>query len=239
MVLAKYPAMVKLEKSLVYNSKVLERGQLCVPSFVRVLGFYISVGPKSMPWSRSSFLIGENLFNPCIFWNPFLIGVFLIRGKRGAQDISLYTYVWRPSKVTSGSSTSPITSSGLSASPTPSLGSSGLPTTSSGSLASPTPSSGSSASPTSSSGLSEIHISPLAYSLQLTVFSLLSSAYCAQDAVVRWSCRLYNKVVSHEWRWQPCYVCRLLFHHGLITKLPLSAAPYSIASLALADGLWS
>ena len=95
-----------------------------------------------------------------------------------------------------------------------------------------------------------------AYYLQLTVFSstvfsLLSSAYCLQLYSLQltvpkmqlsdmgWSCRLCNKVVSHEWSWQPCYVCRLLFHHGLITKLPLSAALYSIVSSALADGLWS
>ena len=163
-----------------------------------------------MPWSRSSFLIGENLFNLCIFRNPFLIGVFLIRGKRGAQNISLYPHAWRPSKATSGLSASPTTSSGLSASPTPS--------------------SRSSASPTPSSGSSEIHISPSAYSLQLTVFSLLSPAYCLQLTVssllspayylhltvpkmqpssMGWSYRLYNKVVSHEWSWQPCYVRRL------------------------------
>ena len=94
------------------------------------------------------------------------------------------------------------------------------------------------------------------YCLQLTVFSLLSSAllslayclqlYCLQLTVPKmqlsdmgWSCRLCNKVVFHKWSWQPCYVRRLLFRHGLITKLPLSAAPYSIVSSALADGLWS
>ena len=56
-----------------------------------------------------------------------------------------------------------------------------LPTLSLGSSASPTPSLGSSASPTPSSGLLEIHISPSAYSLQLTVFSLLFLAYyCLQ-----------------------------------------------------------
>ena len=163
-----------------------------------------------MPWSRSSFLIGENLFNPCIFQNPFLIGVFLIRGKRGAQNISLYTHTWRPSKA-----------------PSDSL---------------------------------EIHISPSAYSLQLilfsllsptyglqlTLFNLLSSAYCLQLTMPKmqpssmgWSCRLYNKVVSYKWSWQPCYVRRLLFHHGLITKLPLLVAPYSIASSALTNELWS
>ena len=163
-----------------------------------------------MPWSRSSFLIGENLFNLCIFRNPFLVGVFLIRGKHGAQDISLYTHAWRPSKATLDSS--------------------------------------------------KIHISPSTYSLQLILFSLLSSAYYLQLIVfsllspsyylqltvpkmqpsgMGWSCRLYYKVVSYKWSWQPCYVHCLLFRHGLITKLPLSTAPYSIVSLALADRLWS
>ena len=136
MVLAKYPPMVKLKKSLVHNSRVSGLGGNCACLRLwRFWGFYSSVGPKSMPWSRSSFLIGESLFNLCIFWNPFLVGVFLIRGKHGAQDISLYTHAWRPSKATSDSS--------------------------------------------------KIHISPSTYSLQLILFSLLSSAYYFQLIVFR------------------------------------------------------
>ena len=105
MVPAKYPPTVKLEKSLVHNSRVPNLGgNYAYLHLWGFWGFYSSVGPKSMPWSRSSFLIGENLFNPCIFRNSFLIRVFLIRGKRGAQDISLYTHAWRPSKATSNSS---------------------------------------------------------------------------------------------------------------------------------------
>ena len=99
--------------------------------------------------------------------NPFLIGVFLIRGKRGAQDISLYTHAWRPSKATSGSSASPTTSSGSSALRTPSSGSSAY-----------------SLQLTVFSSLSS------AYCLQLTVSSLLSPAYCAQDAAVRYGVKL-------------------------------------------------
>ena len=102
--------------------------------------------------------------------NPFLIGVYLIRGKRGAQDISLYTHAWRPSKATSGSSASPTTSSGSSA----------LRTPSSGSSASPTPSSRSS---TYSLQLTVFSSLSSAYYLQLTVFSLLSPAYCLQLTV--------------------------------------------------------
>ena len=50
-----------------------------------------------MPWLRRCFLVGEILFKSRILWNSFLIGLFLIRVKRGVQDISLYTYVCRPS----------------------------------------------------------------------------------------------------------------------------------------------
>ena len=160
-----------------------------------------------MPWSKSSFLIGENLFNPCIFRNPFLIGIFLIRGKRGVQDISLYTHAWRPSKATSDSLEIHIS-----------------PSTYSLQLIL--------FSLLSSAYCLQLTISSLlssAYCLQLILFSLFSSAYYLQLTVPKmqpsgmgWSYRLYNKVVSHEWSWHPCYVHRLLFRHGLITKLPLS-----------------
>ena len=66
--------------------------------------FYSSIGLTSTPWPRRSFLVGEIFFNLHILQNPFLIGVFLIRVYCGAQDISLYTYVWRPSKAMSDSS---------------------------------------------------------------------------------------------------------------------------------------
>ena len=39
MVSAKYPLTVKLEKSLVHNSRVLERGKIVPTLIVRVLGF--------------------------------------------------------------------------------------------------------------------------------------------------------------------------------------------------------
>ena len=50
-----------------------------------------------MPWLRKCFLIGEILFKSRILRSSFLIGLFLIRVKREAQDISLYTYACRPS----------------------------------------------------------------------------------------------------------------------------------------------
>ena len=67
-------------------------------------GFYSSIGLTSVSWPRRSFLVGEIFFNLHILQNPLLIGVFLIRVYCGAQDISLYTYVWRPSKAISDSS---------------------------------------------------------------------------------------------------------------------------------------
>ena len=42
-----------------------------------------------------------------IYWNPFLVRVLLISTKHEAQDISLYMQMWRPSKATLESSTSP------------------------------------------------------------------------------------------------------------------------------------
>ena len=45
-----------------------------------------------MPWLRRCFLVGEILFNLRILQSPFLIGLSLIKGNRGVQDISLHTY---------------------------------------------------------------------------------------------------------------------------------------------------
>ena len=170
--------------------------------------------------------------------NLFLIGVFLIRGKHWAQDISLYTHAWRPSKAASDSSKIHISPSAYCLQLIL-------------------------FSLSSSAYCLQLTISNLlssTYYLQLIVFSLLSPGYCLQLTIsslmsptyylqltmpkmrpsgMGWSCRLYSKVVSHEWSWQPYYVRHLLFHHGLITKLPLSTAPYSIALSALADELWS
>ena len=96
--------------------------------------FYSSKGLTSLPWCRVLFLIGNP--HESIFWNPFLVRVFLINTKCGVQDISLYMQTWRSSKATSGSSTSPTTSSGSSALPIPSSRSSASPTTLSRSSAS-------------------------------------------------------------------------------------------------------
>ena len=72
-----------------HNSRVLERGKLCVPWFVRVLGLlqqyrvdHSSLDQKSFPY-RS--LLGR------ILQDPFLIEILLSSIKHGEQDISLYT----------------------------------------------------------------------------------------------------------------------------------------------------
>ena len=62
-------------------------------------GFYSSVGLTSVHWLRRCFLVGEILFKSRILRSSSLIGLFFIRVKRGAQDISLYTYACRPSHV--------------------------------------------------------------------------------------------------------------------------------------------
>ena len=66
--------------------------------------FIVAWGWHSFLWQRRSFLVGEIFFNSHILRDPFLIGLSLIRVKRGAQDISLYAYTWRPREAMSASS---------------------------------------------------------------------------------------------------------------------------------------
>ena len=54
---------------------------------MRVWGFYSSIGLTLIPWLRRCFLVGEILLSLRILWNPFLIGVFLIRVYHGQQGI--------------------------------------------------------------------------------------------------------------------------------------------------------
>ena len=63
------------------------------------LGFYSSVELTSVPWRRGSFLVGKILINSRILWDPFLVEILSIRVNYRAQDISLYTHSWRPSKA--------------------------------------------------------------------------------------------------------------------------------------------
>ena len=67
-------------------------------------GFYSSIGLTYTPWLRRSFLVGDIFFNFAYLIGSFPYGTPLIRVNRGAQDISLYTHTWRPSKAMSDSS---------------------------------------------------------------------------------------------------------------------------------------
>lgn len=55
-------------------------------------------------WHRGFFLVGKIFITMRILWDPFLIGIPLIRVSRGAQNVSLYIHAWRPSKAMSNSS---------------------------------------------------------------------------------------------------------------------------------------
>ena len=100
---AKYPPKVKLENF--HNSRVLGLGKLCVPWFMRVFGFfYSSMGLTYAHWLRRSFIVGDIFFNFAYLTWSFPYGILLIRVNRGAQDISIYTHAWRPSKAMSDSS---------------------------------------------------------------------------------------------------------------------------------------
>ena len=73
-----------------HNSRMLERGKLCIPWLVRVLRFYSSRALTSPSWIRSFFLLGVSLGR--ILRDPFLIGIPLDFTKRREQVISLYTW---------------------------------------------------------------------------------------------------------------------------------------------------
>ena len=55
-------------------------------------------------WHKGLFLVGKILINERILWDPFHVGVPLIRVSRGAQDVSLYIHAWGLSKATSNPS---------------------------------------------------------------------------------------------------------------------------------------
>ena len=65
-----------------------------------IVAFYSSKGLTSLPWCRVLFLIG--ILMSVFFGILSLEESFLINTKRGAQDISIYMQMWRPSKATSG-----------------------------------------------------------------------------------------------------------------------------------------
>ena len=63
---AKYPPNVKLE--LLTTIECQSRGELYVPLFMRVLGFYSSKGLTSLPWLRSLFLMGVSMNVLSLLW---------------------------------------------------------------------------------------------------------------------------------------------------------------------------
>ena len=66
---------------------------------MRFWGFYSSVELVSVPWWRRSFLVGKILINTRILLDPFLVRILSIKVNHGAQDVSLYVYLWGPSKA--------------------------------------------------------------------------------------------------------------------------------------------
>ena len=91
MVPAKYPPNVKLENF--YNSKVIKLGELCVPWFVRLWGFYSSAKLTLISWWKGYFLVEKIPINTRNLWDPFLIGLPSIVVRRGVQDISLLGFL--------------------------------------------------------------------------------------------------------------------------------------------------
>ena len=57
-----------------------------------------SLGAFIVALFKKMFLVGEKLFISRILRNLFLVGIFLIRVKCGAQDIPLYSYACEPCK---------------------------------------------------------------------------------------------------------------------------------------------
>ena len=64
-------------------------GKLCVPYFLRVLGFYSSVEPTFVSWLGRCFIVGKILINVCILWDSSHIGIPLTRVNHRVQDISI------------------------------------------------------------------------------------------------------------------------------------------------------
>ena len=85
-----------------HNFRVLERGKLCIPWFVRVVGFLQQQRVNLSSLNQKSFPYRSLLRH--ILLGPFLIGIPLGITKRGEQDISLYTQSWVASKLASESS---------------------------------------------------------------------------------------------------------------------------------------
>ena len=89
-----------------HSSKVLERGQLCVPWFVKALVLLQQQRVDLFSFKQKSFPYRSP--HERILRDPFLIGILLSNIKRGEQDIPLYTKSWIASKPISRSLAYPI-----------------------------------------------------------------------------------------------------------------------------------
>ena len=87
MIPIKDPLKVKLENF--HKFRVLELGKLCVPCFLRVLGFYSSMEPTFISYLGRCFLTGKILINVRILQDSSHVGIPLTRINRGAQNISM------------------------------------------------------------------------------------------------------------------------------------------------------
>ena len=97
-VLAKDPPNVKLENFTQLQSASAE-GELCVPYFLRALGFYNGVEPTSVSCVGRCFLKGKDHHKctyiigsfPC--WDSFHIGILLARFNCRMQVLSIQDYL--------------------------------------------------------------------------------------------------------------------------------------------------
>ena len=79
----KYPSKVKLENCFT-TLECQCKGKLCIPFFLKVLGFYSSVEPTFVSCLGRCFLIGKILINVCILQDSSHVGTPLTRVNRGA-----------------------------------------------------------------------------------------------------------------------------------------------------------
>ena len=88
MVLAKVPLEVKLENfSQLQSARVGVK--LCVPCFLRALGFYSGAELTSVSYVGRCFLMGKIIINVHILRDPSHVGTLLIRVNHGTQVISI------------------------------------------------------------------------------------------------------------------------------------------------------
>ena len=88
-VLAKNPLMVKLENFFTTLECQSWGELLCVPCFLRALGFYSSAEPTSVSCVGRCFSMGKIIINARILRDSFPFGILLIGVSCGTQVISI------------------------------------------------------------------------------------------------------------------------------------------------------